>query len=91
MLGTANIKAQNCNQGDDFDAPLPEEILKTVNSEQLPAAVTPAMVGDLNPPSGYAFGTSSTNATCSTWGNPKTAVAHHQRSLVQLVWCFPQR
>ncbi|MEI2580594.1 hypothetical protein [Scytonema sp. PRP1] len=21
----------------------------------------------------------TTNATCSTWGNPKTAVAHHQR------------
>ncbi|WP_414588503.1 hypothetical protein, partial [Scytonema sp. PCC 10023] len=32
LLGTANIKAQNCQKGDDFDAPLPEEILKTVNS-----------------------------------------------------------
>ncbi|WP_143172919.1 hypothetical protein [Scytonema sp. HK-05] len=43
------------------------------------------LVGDLNPPSGYAFGTSSTNATCSTWGNPKTAVAHHQR--FRSNWC----
>ncbi|BAY45526.1 hypothetical protein SAMD00079811_31300 [Scytonema sp. HK-05] len=34
-------------------------------------------------PNGHAPRT--TNATCSTWGNPKTAVAHHQRIKVQLV------
>ncbi|NJM71734.1 MAG: hypothetical protein HC862_16890 [Scytonema sp. RU_4_4] len=43
--------------------------IKTVHSTQY--TVTRRMVGDLNPPSGFA--------TCSTWGNPKTAVAHHQR------------